>query len=470
MREMDTIQNIVVVGAQWGDEGKGKIVDWLSEKADVVARFQGGHNAGHTLVVDGTTYKLSAFPSGIVRPDVLSVIGNGCVVDYRHIQKEYEKLVSQGVSITPDNFLISEDVTLILPTHPMLDAFYEKTNGIGTTKKGIGPAYEDKVARRALRIADLSDDFSQRLYNTLEHHARILAYDEPAFSALREITGKPIASIDEFLDCVFPLIHRELLNFRGFIAPFVGSSWATLRESIKEGSHIMFEGAQGVLLDIDHGTYPYVTSSNTVASSAASGTGVGMGDIDRVLGIAKAYTTRVGNGIFPTEIEGPIGKHIRDKGHEYGTVTGRERRCGWFDVPMMQKAVQISGITDIALMKIDVLDELDFINVCVGYELIEDRNGTPVKYPSTHIPSGFKGTVRPVYETFPGWKCSTEGINDIRDLPEKAVLYIEALERYVGVPIAIISTSPRREDTIIVSREFSHYLGVEDDTDYGHRP
>jgi len=426
--------NVVVVGAQWGDEGKGKIVDWLSERADVVIRFQGGANAGHTLVIDGVTYKLSLLPSGIVRPGKLAVIGNGVVIDPWKLAEEIEGVRRQGVNISRDNLRIAENATLILPLHRELDGLREQLAGkgkIGTTGRGIGPAYEDKVGRRAIRAGDLANP--DTLPKKIE---RLLAHHNPLRRGLgvEEIDGK------ELFD--------ELMGIREAILPYVDSVWALLDEQKRAGKRLLFEGAQGTYLDIDHGTYPFVTSSNTVAGNAATGSGVGPSTLEFVLGIAKAYTTRVGAGPFPTELFDEVGKTIAERGHEFGTVTGRARRCGWFDAVLVRQAVKVSGMDGIALTKLDVLDGFDEIKVCVGYELDGER--------LDRLPAGqgAQERIRPIYETMPGWKESTYGARSWNDLPAQAVKYIRHIEELIECPITLVSTSPEREDTILVKDPF----------------
>ncbi len=426
--------NVVVVGSQWGDEGKGKIVDWLSNRADVVARFQGGHNAGHTLVIDGEVYKLSLLPSGIVRGGKLSVIGNGVVVDPWALVDEMERIGKQGIKITPDNLVISETATLILPIHGELDAIREnRADGvkIGTTKRGIGPAYEDKVARRAVRICDLSDEkgLSERVNNLLHHH-----------NALRKGLGHEAVNAED--------LTAKLLEIAPKILPFAGPVWHRLDEAIRSDKRILFEGAQGAMLDIDHGTYPFVTSSNTIAGQAAGGTGMGPRSLTYVLGITKAYTTRVGEGPFPTELFDDIGKRIGKRGHEFGTVTGRQRRCGWFDAVMVRQAIITGGIDGIALTKIDVLDGLSEIKICVGYKLGDKRLR---RFPASMRDQAM---VEPVYESMEGWKGSTAGARTTADLPAQAIKYIRRLEELIGVPAAMISTSPERDDTILMRDPF----------------
>jgi adenylosuccinate synthase len=428
------VANVVVVGAQWGDEGKGKIVDWLSERADVVVRFQGGHNAGHTLVIDGVTYKLSLLPSGIVRPGKLSIIGNGVVVDPWALMREVERLQSQGVAVTPDNLRIAENCALILPFHGELDGIREDASGaakIGTTRRGIGPAYEDKVARRALRVADLADPelVVERVDALLAHH-----------NPLRAGLGHPPIDRDALI--------ADILAIAPKILPFMCASWRLLDEARRQEKRILFEGAQGIMLDVDHGTYPYVTSSNTVSSQAAGGSGAGPGVLDYVLGITKAYTTRVGSGPFPTEQDNEVGQTLGQRGHEFGTVTGRARRCGWFDAVMVRQAMKIGGIHGIALTKLDVLDGFKELKVCVAYKL----DGKIIDY----LPAGVKAQsrVEPVYETFEGWQQSTRGARSWADLPATAVKYIRRIEDLIGTPVALLSTSPERDDTILVRDPF----------------
>lgn len=426
--------NVVVVGSQWGDEGKGKIVDWLSEQADVVVRFQGGHNAGHTLVIDGKTYKLSLLPSGVVRPNKLSVIGNGVVVDPRALVDEIDRLTAQGVAVTPDNLRIAENASLILSLHRELDSLRESSGTgtrIGTTKRGIGPAYEDKVGRRAIRIMDLAD--SQGLMRKIE---RLLAHH----NALRRGLGLPEIDGKD--------VHAELMALAPRVLPFVASSWSLLDEKRREGKRILFEGAQGALLDVDHGTYPFVTSSNTVAAQAATGSGLGPGAIDYVLGICKAYTTRVGEGPFPTEQDNDIGREIGKRGHEFGTVTGRPRRCGWFDAVLVRQTVRTSGINGLALTKLDILDGFKEIQVCVRYRL----DGRDID----HLPAGelAQARVEPVYETVEGWQDVTAGARSWAELPAQAIKYVRRIEELVGCPVALLSTSPEREDTILVQNPF----------------
>jgi adenylosuccinate synthase len=426
--------NVVVVGSQWGDEGKGKIVDWLSSRADVVARFQGGHNAGHTLVIDGVTYKLSLLPSGIVRPGKLSVVGNGVVVDPWALQIELDRVRGQGVKITPDNLVISETATLILPIHGELDAIREnRADGvkIGTTKRGIGPAYEDKVARRAIRVCDLADQdgLPARVANLLHHH-----------NALRKGLGHDPVDADE--------LTKQLFEIAPKILPFAGPVWHVLDEARRSDKRILFEGAQGAMLDIDHGTYPFVTSSNTIAGQAAAGTGTGPRALNYVLGITKAYTTRVGEGPFPTELTDEVGQRLGERGHEFGTVTGRQRRCGWFDATMVKQAIITGGIDGIALTKLDVLDGFEELKICVGYKLGDKR--------LRRFPAGAanQAAVEPVYETMKGWSNSTRGARTTADLPAQAIKYVRRIEELIGAPAAMVSTSPEREDVILMRDPF----------------
>jgi adenylosuccinate synthase len=426
--------NVVVVGAQWGDEGKGKIVDWLSEQADVVVRFQGGHNAGHTLVIDGAVYKLSLLPSGIVRPGKLSIIGNGVVVDPWHFVEETAKLRAQGVAITRDNLRIADNATLILPLHRELDHYRETTNSgmkIGTTKRGIGPAYEDKVGRRAIRVIDLADTASlgPKVERLLTHH-----------NALRR--GLGIEELDG------AKLVAELTAIAPSIVPYMDTVWRLLDGERRAGRRILFEGAQGALLDVDHGTYPYVTSSNIVASQAATGSGLGPSAVGYVLGIAKAYTTRVGEGPFPTELFDEIGEEIGTKGREFGTVTGRKRRCGWFDAVLVRQTIQTSGIHGIAFTKLDVLDGLKELKVCTGYEL----DGQMIDYlPASALQ---QARVKPIYETMEGWSDSTAGARSWADLPAQAVKYVRRVEELIGAPVTVLSTSPERNDTILMRNPF----------------
>ena len=426
--------NVVVVGSQWGDEGKGKIVDWLSEQADVVVRFQGGHNAGHTLVIDGTTYRLSLLPSGVVRPGKLSVIGNGVVLDPHALISEIERLASQGVAISPENLRIADNAALILSLHRDLDRVRETTNSgtrIGTTGRGIGPAYEDKVGRRALRLIDLSEP--DALDGKIE---RLLAHHNP----LRRGFGLPETKV--------AALRSELLSVAPLVLPFMDRTSELLDQRRRRGDRILFEGAQGALLDIDHGTYPFVTSPNTVAAQAATGSGLGPRALDYVLGITKAYTTRVGEGPFPTELKDSIGKLLGERGNEFGTVTGRPRRCGWFDAVIVRQSVRTGGIDGIALTKLDVLDGLDPIRVCIGYRLAAKR--------IDHLPASATAQTRlePVYEEIEGWKASTRGARSWAALPAAAVKYVRRIEELIGCPVALLSTSPERGDTILVQNPF----------------
>ena len=427
--------NVVVVGAQWGDEGKGKIVDWLSERADVIARFQGGHNAGHTLVIDGAVYKLHALPSGVVRRGKLSVIGNGVVLDPWHLVQEIETVREQGVEISPDTLMIAENTPLILPIHGELDRAREAQNSvakIGTTGRGIGPAYEDKVGRRSVRVADLADDatLETRVDRALVHH-----------DALRR--GLGLAPVDRaaLLDALRSVAPK--------ILPYAGPVWKVMTEKRKAGRRILFEGAQGALLDIDFGTYPFVTSSNVIAGQAATGVGVGPGSIDYVLGIVKAYTTRVGEGPFPTELLDADGQRLGEQGHEFGTTTGRKRRCGWFDAMLVRQTCATSGVNGIALTKLDVLDGFEELKICVGYEL----DGAPLDY--LPIAADQQARVKPVYETMPGWSQSTAGARSWADLPGEAVKYARRIEELIQCPVALLSTSPERDDTILVTDPFA---------------
>jgi adenylosuccinate synthase len=426
--------NVVVVGSQWGDEGKGKIVDWLSVQADVIVRFQGGHNAGHTLVIDGVSYKLSLLPSGVVRPGKLSVIGNGVVVDPHALVAEIGRLRDQGVSVEPETLRIAENATLILSLHRELDALRENSNTgtrIGTTGRGIGPAYEDKVGRRSIRLMDLAnlDTLPAKIDRLLAHH-----------NPLRRGLGQTEISAEA--------IYQELASVADIVLPYMDSVWRLLDGQRREGKRLLFEGAQGALLDIDHGTYPFVTSSNTVAGQASAGSGLGPNAIDYVLGITKAYTTRVGEGPFPTELNDEIGTFLGTKGHEFGTVTGRKRRCGWFDAVLVRQTVCTSGITGIALTKLDVLDGLDELKICVAYEL----DGKRIDYlPASQ---GAQARVVPIYETLPGWKETTKGARSWAELPAQAVKYVRYVEELIGAPVAILSTSPERDDTILVHNPF----------------
>jgi adenylosuccinate synthase len=428
------LANVTVIGAQWGDEGKGKIVDWLASRADVVVRFQGGHNAGHTLVVGNTTYKLSLLPSGIVT-GTLSIVGNGVVLDPWALKSEIERLEGQGVSITPDNFVIADNCPLILPVHRDLDALRENAAGkgkIGTTGRGIGPAYEDKVGRRAIRVCDLAHlhELEPQLDRLCAHH-----------DALRAGFGEQ------------PVDRAALLSELREIAPFVQQYaqpvWRTLREERRKGSRILFEGAQGVLLDVDHGTYPFVTSSNTVSGTVASGSGLGPGSAGFVLGIVKAYTTRVGSGPFPTELDDADGQRLGERGHEFGTVTGRQRRCGWFDAVLVRQSCAISGVTGIALTKLDVLDGFETLKICTGYSL----RGKVIDYLPANAAE--QAECVPVYEEMPGWSESTAGARRWADLPAQAIKYIRRIEEMIECPVASVSTSPERDDTILVRDPFA---------------
>ncbi len=428
------MKNVVVVGSQWGDEGKGKIVDWLSKQADVIVRFQGGHNAGHTLVIDGITYKLRLLPSGIVRKNKISIIGNGVVVNPWALLDEISEIKSKGVEINESNFIISESANLILPFHSELDEIREDIAGkekIGTTRRGIGPAYEDKVGRRSVRVMDLRSEknLDKRLENALAHH-----------NAIRKGLGKNVYEKNE--------LKKELLEIAPKILKFSQPVWLKIDEFKKKNKKILFEGAQGILLDVDHGTYPFVTSSNTVASNAATGTGCGLDSINYVLGITKSYTTRVGEGPFPTELKDDIGEHLGKIGKEFGTVTSRKRRCGWLDGVLVRQTIKVSGINGIALTKLDVLDQLDQIKLCIQYEL----NGKKIDYLPSSIEDQLK--IKPIYKTFTGWKSSTKGIKKIDELPENAKKYIYAIEDFVEAKISSISTSPERQDTILLENPF----------------
>ena len=428
------MKNIAVVGSQWGDEGKGKIVDWLSEQADVVIRFQGGHNAGHTLVIDGTTYKLRLLPSGIVRKNKISIIGNGVVVDPWALLDEINEIQLKNVIVNENNFIISESANLILPFHKEMDEIREDAAGnekIGTTRRGIGPAYEDKVGRRSIRVMDLRSEknLDQRLELVLSHH-----------NAIRKGLGKKIFEKQK--------LKKNLLKIAPEILKFSQPVWLKIDEFKRQKKKILFEGAQGILLDVDHGTYPFVTSSNTVASSAATGTGCGPNSINYVLGITKAYTTRVGEGPFPTELKDDIGEMLGVRGKEFGTVTSRKRRCGWFDGVLVRQTIKISGINGIALTKLDVLDEFDEIKMCIQYEL----DGKKIDYLPASVEDQLK--IKPIYKTFPGWKVSTNGVKNMDDLPDNAKNYIYAVEDFIGTKISSVSTSPEREDTILIENPF----------------
>jgi len=428
------MSGVVVVGAQWGDEGKGKIVDWLSSRADVIVRFQGGHNAGHTLVIDGKVFKLNLLPSGVVRGGKLSVIGNGVVVDPWHLLNEIDAISAQGVSLGPDDLILADNAVLILPWHKDIDAAREQAAGdaqIGTTRRGIGPAYEDKVGRRAIRVADLADPaaLDLKLDRLLAHHRPLrvgLGLPEPDGAALK----------------------AELLKIAPRVLTYAQPTWERLDQAVRLGRRILFEGAQGVMLDVDHGTYPFVTSSNVVSGQASAGSGVGPGAISYVLGLTKAYTTRVGSGPFPTELSDATGQKLGERGHEFGTNTGRARRCGWFDAVMVRQACAVSGVNGLALTKLDVLDGFDEIKVCTHYKLgdkIIDR-----------FPSGMtdQANVQPVYETIKGWSGSTRGARSWTQLPGEAVKYVRRLEELVGKPVALLSTSPEREDVILMRDPF----------------
>jgi adenylosuccinate synthase len=428
------LANVTVIGGQWGDEGKGKIVDWLSSRADMVARFQGGHNAGHTLVVGDETYKLSLLPSGIVR-GTLSVIGNGVVLDPWALKAEVEKLRGQGLTITPDTLQIADTCPLILPFHRDLDALREDASGkgkIGTTRRGIGPAYEDKVGRRAIRVCDLAhlDGLDPQLDRLCAHH-----------DALRAGFGEPPINREG--------LKRELGEIADFVLQFARPVWITVNEARARGRRILFEGAQGVLLDVDHGTYPFVTSSNTIAGTAAAGTGLGPSAAGFVLGIVKAYTTRVGSGPFPTELHDEVGQRLGERGREFGTVTGRKRRCGWFDAVLVRQSCAVAGVTGIALTKLDVLDGLDEIRICTGYRL----GGRALD----HLPAyaADQAAVEPVYESIEGWHQSTAGARSWAQLPAQAIKYIRRVEELIRCPVALVSTSPEREDTILVRDPFA---------------
>ncbi|RJL06758.1 adenylosuccinate synthase [Paracoccus aestuarii] len=427
--------NVVVVGAQWGDEGKGKIVDWLSERADVIARFQGGHNAGHTLVIGDKVFKLSLLPSGIVRQNKLAVIGNGVVLDPWSLFAEIDKLAGQGVRISTENLMIAENTPLILPLHQDLDKLREEAAGkakIGTTGRGIGPAYEDKVGRRTIRVADLADEetLDARLDRLLAHH-----------DALRKGLGAtPIDRAD---------LKARLMEVAPKLLPYAQPVWKIMADARKAGKRILFEGAQGSLLDIDFGTYPYVTSSTTTSGAAASGTGMGPGAIGFVLGIVKAYTTRVGEGPFPTELDDADGQRLGERGHEFGTVTGRKRRCGWFDAVLVRQTCAISGVNGIALTKLDVLDGFETLKICTGYEI------DGVRYDYLPTAAALQGRVRPIYEEMEGWSESTAGARSWAELPAAAIKYVRRVEELIQCPVAMLSTSPERDDTILVTDPFA---------------
>ncbi|MDR3516245.1 MAG: adenylosuccinate synthase [Azospirillaceae bacterium] len=427
--------NVAVVGAQWGDEGKGKIVDWLSSRADVVVRFQGGHNAGHTLVINGIEYKLSLLPSGVVRPGKLSVIGNGVVVDPWALLREITAIAAKGVTVTPENLLVADNAALILPLHGAVDRAREEARGLrklGTTGRGIGPAYEDKVARRAIRLCDLDDEpaLESKVDELLFHHNALLR-------------GLGSAEIDR------ATVLQELREIAPKVLPFAAPVWQRLDGLRRAGKRILFEGAQGTMLDVDHGTYPFVTSSNTVAGAAATGAGVGPSAVGYVIGISKAYTTRVGSGPFPTEQLNEIGELIGARGKEFGVVTGRKRRCGWFDAVLVRQAVQVGGIHGIALTKLDVLDGFDEIQVCVGYRY---RGQVIDRFPAS--PTG-QAEVEPIYESFEGWSESIRGARSWVDLPATAIKYVRRIEELIGAPVTLLSTSPERDDTILVHDPFA---------------
>ncbi len=427
--------NVAVIGAQWGDEGKGKVVDWLSERADVVVRFQGGHNAGHTLVIDGVVFKLSLLPSGIVRPGKLSVLGNGVVIDPWALDKEIAELTARGVSITPESLVVADNAVLILPVHSEIDILRESSNvstRIGTTKRGIGPAYEDKAGRRAVRVSDLADKdmLAKRIDMLLEHH-----------NALRRGFGRDEVNADTLV--------TQCLEIAPKILPYAGNVWRRLNDARVAGKRILFEGAQGVLLDVDHGTYPFVTSSNTVAGQASAGSGMGPSAIGFVLGITKAYTTRVGEGPFPTELDDENGQRLGERGHEFGTVTGRQRRCGWFDATLVRQSMITSGVTGIVLTKLDVLDGFEELKIGMGYML----DGKELDYFPTGM--GPQSRVEPIYETIEGWSDSTEGARSWAELPAEAVKYVKRIEELIGVPVVLLSTSPERDDTIMMRDPFA---------------
>ena len=428
--------NVAVVGSQWGDEGKGKIVDWLSDQADVVVRFQGGHNAGHTLVINGITYKLKLLPSGIVRPGKVSVIGNGVVVDPWALLDEIKSIEKQGVKVSEENLIIAETANLILPYHKEMDEIREDSAGkgkIGTTRRGIGPAYEDKVGRRAIRVMDLRSEtnLDQRLDIVLQHH-----------NAIRKGLNKKVYQKEE--------LKKELMKIAPKILKFSQPVWKKIDEFKEQNKKILFEGAQGILLDVDHGTYPFVTSSNTVAANAATGTGCGPDTINNVLGITKAYTTRVGEGPFPTELTDINGEKLGKRGHEFGTVTNRKRRCGWFDAVLVKQTIKVAGIKGIVLTKLDVLDDFDEIKVCIKYDL----DGQEIDYFPAAVEDQKK--VKPIYKTFQGWKSETKGSRTIEDLPDKAKEYIHGIEDLVEAKLSCISTSPEREDTILLEDPFNN--------------
>ncbi len=428
------MKNVVVVGSQWGDEGKGKIVDWLSSHADIVIRFQGGHNAGHTLVIDKQVFKLRLLPSGIVRRGKISILGNGVVIDPWALLDEIKEIKKKGINVNPENFMISESASLILPFHKEMDEIREDAAGsskIGTTRRGIGPCYEDKVGRRAIRVMDLRSEgnLDARLEHVLQHH-----------NAIRKGLKKKIFKKED--------LKKKLLKIAPEILKFAKPVWLKIDEYIKERKKILFEGAQGILLDVDHGTYPFVTSSNTVPAMAATGSGSGPDRISYILGITKAYTTRVGSGPFPTELKNKIGETLGKRGKEFGTVTARKRRCGWFDGVLVRQTIKISGINGIALTKLDVLDELDEIKMCIGYDL----NGKKLDYLPAVSEDQFN--IKPIYKSFPGWKTNTQGVRNMKDLPENAKKYIYALEDFIEAKVSSISTSPERDDTILIEDPF----------------
>tara|TARA_B100000886_G_scaffold253432_1_gene179165 strand:+ start:2452 stop:3744 length:1293 start_codon:yes stop_codon:yes gene_type:complete len=430
------MKNVVVVGSQWGDEGKGKIVDWLSSEADVVVRFQGGHNAGHTLVIGEKVFKLRLLPSGIVRDGKISILGNGVVIDPWALLNEISEIKKQGINVTPENFMISESASLILPFHQEMDEIREDAAGgekIGTTRRGIGPCYEDKVGRRSIRVMDLRSmtNLENRLENVLLHH-----------NAIRKGLKKKVFEKEE--------LKKKLLQIAPDILKYAKPVWLKIDEFKRDGKKILFEGAQGILLDVDHGTYPYVTSSNTVPAMAATGVGIGPDKIGYILGITKAYTTRVGSGPFPTELNDDIGEILGRRGKEFGTVTARKRRCGWFDGVLVRQTIKVSGINGIALTKLDVLDELDEIKMCINYDL----NGKIMDYLPAATEDQFK--IKPIYKIFPGWRTNTKGVRNIKDLPDNAKKYIHAIEDFIGAKISSISTSPEREDTILIEDPFKY--------------
>ena len=430
------MKNVIVVGSQWGDEGKGKIVDWLSSEADVVIRFQGGHNAGHTLVIGEKVFKLRLLPSGIVRDGKISILGNGVVIDPWALLNEISEIKKQGINVTPENFMISESASLILPFHQEMDEIREDAAGgekIGTTRRGIGPCYEDKVGRRSIRVMDLRSmtNLENRLENVLLHH-----------NAIRKGLKKKVFKKEE--------LKKKLLQIAPDILKYAKPVWLKIDEFKRDRKKILFEGAQGILLDVDHGTYPYVTSSNTVPAMAATGVGIGPDKIGYILGITKAYTTRVGSGPFPTELNDDIGEILGRRGKEFGTVTARKRRCGWFDGVLVRQTIKVSGINGIALTKLDVLDELDEIKMCINYDL----NGKIMDYLPAATEDQFK--IKPIYKIFPGWRTNTKGVRNIKDLPDNAKKYIHAIEDFIGAKISSISTSPEREDTILIEDPFKY--------------